>query len=265
MAPRVGLRSLPAHWPRRWPGSLPQFRDDRPGRVHLVADGCAGNRVRREIQIDARAEPDETVTLASRQPVTRLHVAEDTTRDQPGNLHAGDLGAGRCHELERIALVVHRRLVERRVDEAARVIPPLGDSRIDRASVRMHVEDVHEHADHQCIATEIRIARVADAHDAPVGRRQHRVRISGHVSRRVTKELEDEKERDPGERGERPPRRGGQCQRNAECRQQKCPAFARDDRMRITSHGRSPRLRCSFPSAARSRSRNAAGERSNAG
>src|SRR6478735_873154 len=52
--------------------SLPQFRDDRPGRVHLVADGCAGDRVRREIQIDARAEPDETVTLAARQPITRL-------------------------------------------------------------------------------------------------------------------------------------------------------------------------------------------------
>jgi len=54
--------------------------------------------------------------VAAGDPVSRFHIAKDATRDQPGDLHASDLGASSRDEPERVALVVVRRLVERGID-----------------------------------------------------------------------------------------------------------------------------------------------------
>ena len=90
-----------------------------------------------------------------------------------GDLHASDVLPGRRAQVQRVAFVFERRLVERRVDEAAGVIPAIGYRAVDRAAVRMDIEYVHEHADLEGIAIEIRIARGAHHDDAAVRRRQH--------------------------------------------------------------------------------------------
>ena len=94
--------------------------------------------------------------------------------------------------MQRVALVLERRLVERRVDEAAGVVPRGDDRAVDRAAIRMHVEHVHEHADLERVAVEIRIARLLDADDLAVGRRKHGVGLARHLARRIAEELRDE-------------------------------------------------------------------------
>ena len=143
-----------ARGPRRQPAEL---GEDRLGREHDVADRDLRRRASGgEIDVDARAEADEAVALAARERVAGLHVAEDPPRDQSGDLHAGDVVAARRAQVQRIALVLERRLVERGVDEAAGVIPRVDDRAVDRAAVRVDVEHVHEHADLERVAVEVR-------------------------------------------------------------------------------------------------------------
>ena len=89
--------------------------------VDLVADAAFGTAVERQIDVDARAEADEAEALAARERGARLDVAQDAPRDQAGHLHAGDVAPVVRREPERVALVLQRSLVERRVDERARV------------------------------------------------------------------------------------------------------------------------------------------------
>src|SRR5487761_2674651 len=101
---------------------LAQLRDDRLGRVDPVADAGAGDSVGRQVQVDPRAKAYEPVALATGKTVAALRVAEDAPRNEAGDLHAGDLGAG-------------------------------------GTAVRVHVEHVHEDADLQCLALEPWVAR----------------------------------------------------------------------------------------------------------
>ena len=41
--------------------------------------------------VDARAEADETETLAAPELGAGTNIAQDAPRDQPGDLHAGDV------------------------------------------------------------------------------------------------------------------------------------------------------------------------------
>src|SRR5689334_15496852 len=75
----------------------PQFRDDRLGCIDLVADARARYRIGREVQVDARAEPDEAVTLPAHHSIARLHVAQDPSGDQSGDLDTCDVRARRSH------------------------------------------------------------------------------------------------------------------------------------------------------------------------
>src|SRR4051812_48055606 len=67
------------------------LRDDRLGGVDLVAHRDLGCGIRREINVDARAEADEAVALAARHRVAGLDVAKDATRDEAGDLDAGHI------------------------------------------------------------------------------------------------------------------------------------------------------------------------------
>src|SRR5690242_21513316 len=70
-----------------------EFGEHRGGSLHLVADGDPGPGVRRQVDVDARAEPDEPVALAAMEPVALVHVAQDAARDEAGDLHARNLDA----------------------------------------------------------------------------------------------------------------------------------------------------------------------------
>src|SRR5205823_10454116 len=107
------------------------------GWVGDIADAGAGRRRWRHIDIAARAEADEAVALAAREAVTRLDVAKNSTRDQPGDLDAGDINAGRRLQMQRVALVVERCLVERCVHESTLVVPGVDNNPIDGTAVRM--------------------------------------------------------------------------------------------------------------------------------
>src|ERR1700693_2686581 len=70
-----------------------QLRDDGGGGLHLVADGDARLGAQRQVAIHSRAETDEPVALAALEPVAGLRVAQDASRDEARDLHAGQLRA----------------------------------------------------------------------------------------------------------------------------------------------------------------------------
>src|SRR6185503_21241264 len=115
-------------------------------------------RSRVEIDVDARSEADEAVALPALESSARLDIAEDPPRDESRDLHAGHVLSRRRAQVQCIALVFERGFVERCVQEAASVIPPVDHGAIDGAAVRMDIEYVHEDADLQRVAVEVRIA-----------------------------------------------------------------------------------------------------------
>src|SRR3954467_887329 len=90
-----------------------EFSEDGGRRGHLFADRHARTAAHRQVYVDTRAEADEPVTLTAGPRLTGAHVAENTSRDQPGDLYRRDrLAAGRFDH-HRIALVFERGLVDR--------------------------------------------------------------------------------------------------------------------------------------------------------
>src|SRR5690349_21110190 len=163
--PAAGVSSKSGSGPS---AMLGESREDGLGSVNLFADRRFRLGVRRQVDVHARAEADEPVALAALQLGPRTHVAEDSPGDEAGDLHAGTLPAPWSLQPERVALVIERRLVERRVEEAPREVPALLDRAVDRRPVGVHVEHVHEDADLQRLALEVRIDRLADPDDASV-------------------------------------------------------------------------------------------------
>ena len=100
----------------------------------------------------------------------------------------------------------------------------------------MDIEHVHEHADLQRIALEIRIAALLDCHNSAVRRRQHGIRLRRHDTRRIAEELQHEQRREPREHGQDPVLADRQQQCDDERDRDEQPAFARDDWMRIVRH-----------------------------
>jgi hypothetical protein len=68
----------------------------------------------------------------------------------------------------------------------------------------MHVEHVHEHADLERVAVEIRIARLLDADDLAVRRGKHGIGLARHLARRIAEELGDEQHGEPRDESEEP-------------------------------------------------------------
>src|SRR3569832_918781 len=68
--------------------ALPASQYGTPARDFLP-DRDFGTRRRRQIDVDPRAEADETVALAAHQLVAGAYVALDAPRDLAGNLHRG--------------------------------------------------------------------------------------------------------------------------------------------------------------------------------
>src|SRR5579871_1202191 len=129
---------------------------ERAGSIYLLAQRDVHTRRRIEVDVDARAEADETVALPAHELLARFGIAQDAPGDQAGHLHAGDVVAARGAQPQRVSLVLVRRLVQGGVDEAARVIPALLHPTVDRTAVGMNVEDVHEDAHLQGASLQVR-------------------------------------------------------------------------------------------------------------
>src|SRR5258705_9426924 len=93
-----------------------KFGEDGLGREYGVAHADLRTRARREVDVDARAEADESEALATRQYVAGLRVTEYASRDQTGDLHDGDVLSCDGTQVQRVALVLDRCFVERRVE-----------------------------------------------------------------------------------------------------------------------------------------------------
>src|SRR4029453_4972784 len=124
-----------------------EFGEDRLGGRDLVAHRHPRLRRRFEIDVHPRAEPDESVTLPTPERGAGFDGAKDPARNEASDLHAGHVMAVGCAQVQRVALVLERGLVERGVHEAAGVIPAIGDGAVDRAAVRVNFKHVSEHAD----------------------------------------------------------------------------------------------------------------------
>src|SRR6185312_12183679 len=94
----------------------------------------------------AAAEADEADALAGDDRFALAQCRDDTARDQPGDLHHGNVATGGrepgCH-----ALIVAARLVEARIEKFSRAVGKLGDVAGHRRAVHMYVEDAHEDGD----------------------------------------------------------------------------------------------------------------------
>src|SRR6266545_4129705 len=69
--------------------------------VDLVADAGSRRCSQRQINVDARSEADKTETVAARQMLTGLRVAENAPSDQSRDLHAHDVRTVRSLEPHR--------------------------------------------------------------------------------------------------------------------------------------------------------------------
>src|SRR5216684_1518600 len=139
-----------------------QRRDYRVGRVDLVPQRSHDLRVHREVDVHPRAESYEAETLAADESVSFANVAKNAPSNQPGDLYAGDVDTFGRAQPQRAPFVLERGLVERSVHEASGIVPALLHLAVHRRAVGVHVEDVHEHADLDRFAPEIRIARRPD-------------------------------------------------------------------------------------------------------
>ena len=88
--------------------------------IIVCPTATSGRDAVREIGVGPAAEPDDAEARAGAHRVALADVAQDAARDQPGDLHHGDLAPVRQADGERVALVVIARLVEAGVDEAGR-------------------------------------------------------------------------------------------------------------------------------------------------
>src|SRR5262245_44337498 len=215
-----------------------QYSEYGLGGVYPVADACDGPRANRQIHVHARAEPNEAEALAAREPLADSGIAQDASRDQHRDLHAGDVGPTRRSDPQRRPLVFEGRFRQSGIEELTEVVPQLANLTVDRATIGMDVENVHEYAHLERVALEIRIPAALHRDDAPIGGRQHRLLPGiGDLSWRIPEELRHERDEQP--QGSGPPaaelpvhERGGG---NA-CRQEQ-PPLPRDDRMGITCDG----------------------------
>src|SRR3954463_9978417 len=114
----------------RWPGvsssscsrsgsSAMKPRDDGFTGGYLLANRRLDLGVERQVHVHARAEADEAEALAPRELAARANIAQDAPRNQPGDLHAGDVLAIARMQPDGVALVRERCLVECRVHERA--------------------------------------------------------------------------------------------------------------------------------------------------
>ena len=72
----------------------------------------------RQIDVGAAAEADEPEAFAGIQWLGRFHPADDAACDEAGDLHAGDVLTVGGAQVQRVALVLDRGLVEGGIHEA---------------------------------------------------------------------------------------------------------------------------------------------------
>src|SRR4029077_18525048 len=94
-----------------------QPRQDRLRCVHGVAERGLHFRVRRQVDIDARAEADEPVALSPLPPCPLVKIAENPPCDESCDLHAGDVLPAARLQPQSVPFVLQRGLVERGIEE----------------------------------------------------------------------------------------------------------------------------------------------------
>src|SRR5512134_629846 len=115
------------------------------GQHRLAADRALADRdecavTRRQVEVDARAEPDQAEALADAHAVALSRKCHDAPRDQPGDLHDRDLHAVGTGYDEPAPLILLARLVDRCVEEAAGHIDRAHDASGNRRAVDVDVE-----------------------------------------------------------------------------------------------------------------------------
>jgi hypothetical protein len=96
------------------------------------------------VDVGAAAEADDAEAVAGLELVALAHVADDAARDQPGDLHAGELAAIRQVEAQRVALVLRGGLLHAGVDEGAVAIGDAADAALHGRVVHVNVEHGEE-------------------------------------------------------------------------------------------------------------------------
>src|SRR4051812_14801583 len=152
--------------------------------IHLVADARLRHRIEREVDIDSRAEPNEPEALAALEILARFRVAQDAPRNKTRDLHDRDVVALGGPQPDRSAFVLHGRFRKRGVQKASTVIPGPDDFALVGTAVRMRVEYIHEHAELQRFAFEVRIPRAFDHDHASVSRRDDGMTVRRRRARR---------------------------------------------------------------------------------
>src|SRR5882672_265230 len=165
-----------AHPEGELPGRCPQVRDHGLARDRGLPLRHQRPRAFRQVDIDARAEPDHADALAGTHARALAREGDNAPCDQSCDLHDDDARRAGADE-EGIAFVVLARLVEVGVDEGARLVDDLLDPAGGGAAIDVTVEHVHEDRDaRQGALAEIELRRrhrVDDLAHAAVGGRDH--------------------------------------------------------------------------------------------
>src|SRR5262249_44266711 len=175
----------------------------------------------RKVEIDARAEANETYPLAYADAVALLHEGDDAPRDQAGDLHDRDFAVRARVDDDAAPLVLLARLVRGGVEEAARHVDRADDAARRRRAIDVHIEDRQEDGDAQARGlAEPEFhgrAHALDGTNAPVGRRDDQTLAQRRDARGIAEEIcypEGGEHREPGQR--RPQQEQEQCDAGAD-------------------------------------------------
>ena len=112
-----------------------------------VAELCRDLNTFGEIQVNSGTEADQAVATATLQRVAILWVRNNPSCNQAGNLHAKDFQTGLCFEKQARLFVFKAGLIQRGVEKTALVVKLIDHFAVDRHTIDMNIEHVHENAD----------------------------------------------------------------------------------------------------------------------
>src|SRR5690349_21431970 len=162
-----------------------------------------------KINIDAGSETDHADALSRANTVAFAREANDSARDQAGDLNGGEALTAAGDDQECISLVMFAGLVEIGADEFAGAIgDPLNPSG-DWTSIHVTVEYAHENRNaRQRLLAEIEFRwrrHTRNLANPAVGRRHHNALTDGRHPRRIAKKINAPQCRDHADPTERRP------------------------------------------------------------
>jgi len=186
-------------------------------------------RISRNEDIDTRAEPNQSHSVALFYGFSKLRVRHDTPGNETCDL-PDENSARAMFYSDRALLILEARFLGGSIDELALVVMQVADGAIDWIAIYVNVEDVHENRKPGSpAANECRLVNLSYHDELSVGRSDDDVRSALAGSFRIAKEVRDPERKQSDDDCEEPerPRTPRECDRKCANREKRGDADER--------------------------------------